>query len=107
MRSARNTIIAAQRDQLLVETSGPLGKQSVEYWRDQIRGIRVIKNFRRSKWGEEQPLDCLRIIHSDGGQMNVLIFGRVEPSFAGRSVNSNRDCTKSMSSPRACSRFSW
>jgi hypothetical protein len=86
---SQNTIIAAQGDRLLIETSGPLGKQSVEYARDQIRRIRIIKNFRRSKWGEEQPLDCLRIIHQDGGQMNVLIGrDRAELRWAQRELES-------------------
>ena len=69
----QNTILAVRGGRLLIESSGAMGSESWDVARDQVREIAVLKNFRRSRWGEEQPLDCLRIELGDERIIHILL----------------------------------
>jgi len=68
---SQNTIIATNHGRLLIESDGPLGRQSSDISRDQLRELRVVRTLPVTKWSDEQDMSALQILLTDGRTVQI------------------------------------
>jgi hypothetical protein len=81
----QTTVIAVRTQRLAIETTGPLGNESHDLVRTQIRDIKLLLDIRNDTPGEDSVIDCIALFTQDGNLIRLLpARGRDELKWVAR-----------------------